>query len=79
MKLARHFSVSYSVTITVSNHLPTTYRPLTDVPTTYRPHTDLLLMYQPLTDHLPTAYRPHTDHIPTTFFMVQLVQYYRIL
>ena len=43
-----------------TNHLPTTYQPLTDhLPTIYRP----------LTDHLPTTYRPLTDH----FFTVQLV------
>ena len=32
-----------------TNHLPTTYQPLTD---------HLPTIYQPLTDHLPTTYRP---------------------
>ena len=52
-----------------SDHLPTTYWPLTDpLPTTYRPSTDHLpTIYRPLTDHLPTIYRPLTDHLPTTY------------
>ena len=46
-----------------TDHLPTTYQPLTNhLPTTYRPPTD----------HLPTTYRPLTDHLPTTFLRCSL-------
>ena len=62
--LCTYFILSLS-----TDHLPTTYRPHTDLLlTTYWPLTDhLLTLYQPLTDLLPTTYRPLTDHLLTTY------------
>ena len=59
-----------------TNHLQTTYQPLTDhLPTTYQPPTDHLRALtdhlptnqQQLTEHLPPTYWPPTNHLPTTY------------
>ena len=56
--LAAQVPVSVPTSFLSTDHLLTTYRPLTNhLPTTYRPPTD----------HLPTTYRPLTNHLPTTY------------